>query len=107
LSLQGAEGRFGVLHSWIAGLIVLARKVGMSECSFSRRYVEATGITPAHAVERLRVAPEAMPTERHSRPTGSSRSRPANTHRSLAGTFDEHPRTNIKSRPAALNSLPF
>jgi transcriptional regulator GlxA family with amidase domain len=62
LSLQGAEDRFGALHSWMAGrladdlsLPALARKVGMSERSFSRHYVEATGITPARAVERLRV----------------------------------------------------
>ena len=62
LSLQRAEDRFGALHRWIIGrladdlsLPVLARKVGMSERNFSRRYVEATGITPARAVERLRV----------------------------------------------------
>jgi transcriptional regulator GlxA family with amidase domain len=54
LSLQGAEDRFGALHSWMAGrltddlsLPALARKVGMSERSFTRHYVEATGITPA------------------------------------------------------------
>jgi transcriptional regulator GlxA family with amidase domain len=62
LSLQGAEDRFGELHSWMAGrlagdlsLPALAQKAGMSERSFSRRYAEATGITPARAVERLRV----------------------------------------------------
>jgi transcriptional regulator GlxA family with amidase domain len=62
LSLQGAEDRSGALHSWMAGrltddlsLPTLARKAGMSERSFSRRYAEATGITPARAVERLRV----------------------------------------------------
>jgi len=33
----------------------LASKAGMSERSFSRRYLEATGMTPARAVERLRV----------------------------------------------------
>jgi transcriptional regulator GlxA family with amidase domain len=62
LSLQGAEDRFGALHSWMVGrlaedlsLPALARNVGMSERSFSRHYVEATGITPARAVERLRV----------------------------------------------------
>jgi transcriptional regulator GlxA family with amidase domain len=62
LSLQGADDRFGALHSWMAGrltddlsLPALARKAGMSERSFSRHYVEATGITPARAVERLRV----------------------------------------------------
>jgi transcriptional regulator GlxA family with amidase domain len=62
LSLQAAEDRFGALHAWIAhhladdiSLPVLANQAGMSERSFSRRYVEATGLTPVHAVERLRV----------------------------------------------------
>ena len=36
-------------------LPVLAREAGMSERSFSRHYAEATGLTPARAVERLRV----------------------------------------------------
>ena len=62
LSLQAAEDRFGALHGWISAhlaedmpLPVLAREAGMSERSFSRRYAEATGITPGRAVERLRV----------------------------------------------------
>ncbi len=62
LALQGAEDRFGPLHAWMAGrladdlsLPALAAKAGMSERSFCRHYVEATGITPARAVERLRV----------------------------------------------------
>jgi transcriptional regulator GlxA family with amidase domain len=62
LSLQRAEDRNGTLHNWMAGrltddlsLRVLARKAGMSERSFSRRYAEATGLTPVRAVERLRV----------------------------------------------------
>ncbi len=62
LSLQAAEDKFGALHDWINGhladdisLPVLARQAGMSERSFSRRYAEATGLTPARAVERLRV----------------------------------------------------
>jgi transcriptional regulator GlxA family with amidase domain len=62
LSLQAAEDKFGALHDWIArhladviSLPVLARQAGMSERSFSRHYVEATGLTPVHAVERLRV----------------------------------------------------
>ena len=62
LSLQSAEDRFGPLHHWISNhvggdlsLPTLARQAGMSERSFSRRYVEATGQTPARAVERLRV----------------------------------------------------
>jgi transcriptional regulator GlxA family with amidase domain len=62
LSLQAAEDKFGALHDWIArhladviSLPVLARQAGMSERSFSRRYAESTGLTPVHAVERLRV----------------------------------------------------
>lgn len=62
LSLQMADDRFGALHEWITdnvardlSLPALAERAGMSERTFSRRYVEATGHTPARAVERLRV----------------------------------------------------
>lgn len=62
LSLQTAADRFGPLHAWIGAhlaqdlsLPVLAAEAGMSDRSFSRRYLEATGVTPARAVERLRV----------------------------------------------------
>jgi len=62
LSLQAAEDRFGALHDWInahladdISLPALASHAGMSERSFSRRYAEATGLTPGRAVERLRV----------------------------------------------------
>ena len=62
LALQAAEDKFGALHDWInahlAGdlsLSVLAEQAGMSERSFSRHYAEATGQTPARAIERLRV----------------------------------------------------
>ena len=62
LSLQVADDRFGALHDWITSnvasdlsLPALADRAGMSERTFSRRYVEATGHTPARAVERLRV----------------------------------------------------
>jgi transcriptional regulator GlxA family with amidase domain len=62
LSLQSAEDQFGVLHDWInrhlsddISLPKLADQAGMSERSFSRHYAEATGLTPARAVERLRV----------------------------------------------------
>ena len=62
LALQAAEDRFGSLHAWIdahlaadLSLSVLAERAGMSERSFSRHYTEATGLTPARAVERLRV----------------------------------------------------
>ena len=60
LSLQSVEDRFGALHRWVGehldgdlSLAALATQAGMSEHSFSRRYAEATGLTPARAVERL------------------------------------------------------
>jgi transcriptional regulator GlxA family with amidase domain len=62
LSQQMADDRFGALHDWMTNnvasnlsLPVLAERAGMSERTFSRRYVEATGHTPARAVERLRL----------------------------------------------------
>jgi transcriptional regulator GlxA family with amidase domain len=62
LALQAAEDRFGALHAWIKAhladelsLTVLAEQAGMSERSFSRHYAEASGQTPARAIERLRV----------------------------------------------------
>jgi transcriptional regulator GlxA family with amidase domain len=61
LALQAAEDKFDALHHWINGhladdlsLSVLADQAGMSERSFSRHYAEATGQTPARAIERLR-----------------------------------------------------
>jgi transcriptional regulator GlxA family with amidase domain len=62
LSLQSAEDKFGALHDWVGkhlaedlSLSVLASRAGMSERSFSRHYADSTGLTPARAVERLRV----------------------------------------------------
>ena len=62
LSLQTADDKFGALHEWINGhlgddlsLSILADQAGMSERSFSRRYAEAAGQTPARAIERLRI----------------------------------------------------
>jgi transcriptional regulator GlxA family with amidase domain len=62
LALQVTDDRFGALHDWINGhlagdlsLSVLAEQAGMSERSFSRHYAQATGQTPARAIERLRV----------------------------------------------------
>jgi transcriptional regulator GlxA family with amidase domain len=62
LALQAADEKFGALHDWINGhlasdlsLSVLADRARMSERSFSRHYAEATGQTPARAIERLRV----------------------------------------------------
>lgn len=61
LALQGEE-RFAALHDWVAGnlagdlsLPVLAERAGMSERSLLRHYRAAHGMTPARAVERLRV----------------------------------------------------
>ena len=62
LALQAADARFDRLQSWMAdhlaqdlGIAALARRAGMSERSFVRHYRVATGLTPARAVERLRV----------------------------------------------------
>ena len=62
LALQAADDKFGALHDWInqhlssdLSLSVLADRAGMSGRSFSRHYAAATGQTPAHAIERLRV----------------------------------------------------
>jgi transcriptional regulator GlxA family with amidase domain len=62
LSLQQGDERFGALHEWIgqnlaADLSVpnLAARAGMSDRTFLRRYRQATGCTPAKAIERLRV----------------------------------------------------
>lgn len=62
LSLQDAEDRFGPLHAWIEAHLAedltvarLAERAGMSPRSFARHYREATDVTPAHALERLRL----------------------------------------------------
>jgi len=62
LDLQSSDDRFASLHQWILtnlreplSLRDLARKAGMSERSFLRRYRAATGATPSRAVERLRL----------------------------------------------------
>jgi transcriptional regulator GlxA family with amidase domain len=62
LSLQSADERFAGLHAWMAANLAgdlslrrLAREAGMSDRTFIRRYTQATGLTPARAVERLRV----------------------------------------------------
>jgi transcriptional regulator GlxA family with amidase domain len=56
------EGRFSALHAWIvenlAGDLTverLAAKAGMSPRTFARAYASRTGMTPASAVEALRV----------------------------------------------------
>ncbi len=62
LFLQHRAGGFAQLHAWITenvaqdlSVAVLAQQVGMSERSFLRHYRDQTGVTPAKAVERIRV----------------------------------------------------
>jgi transcriptional regulator GlxA family with amidase domain len=60
--LQHGDARFERLHAWIAdhlradlSVASLAAAAAMSERSFVRHYRRATGMTPARAVERIRV----------------------------------------------------
>ncbi|WP_394826076.1 GlxA family transcriptional regulator [Pendulispora albinea] len=62
LTRQQDDARFERLHGWIAehldadlSVTALAREAGMSARNFVRRYREAAGITPARAVEQMRV----------------------------------------------------
>ena len=62
LDMDGAEGRFGPVLTWArenlrAPLSVetLARHAAMSPRNFARAFVRETGVTPAKAVERLRL----------------------------------------------------
>jgi len=69
LEIERRDGRFAALLSWIEAHLdasltveVLAAQAAMSPRNFARRFVEETGVTPARAVERLRleVAREAV-----------------------------------------------
>ncbi len=62
LAFQEGADRFDQLHEWMKdnldsnlSVSALARRAGMSERSFNRRYKSATGSTPARAVERIRI----------------------------------------------------
>lgn len=62
LELQTGEAKFDRLHGWIEGHLdhdlsvdASAGKVGMSERSFVRHYARLVGMTPALAVERMRL----------------------------------------------------
>lgn len=62
LQLQTTDKGFDRLHGWILGHLahdlsveLLAQRAGMSPRTFARRYRELVGLTPARAVERLRV----------------------------------------------------
>lgn len=61
LALQ-ASSRFEALQGWMQenltadlSVAALAERCGVSERTFSRRYTEELGVTPARAVERLRI----------------------------------------------------
>jgi transcriptional regulator GlxA family with amidase domain len=62
LSLQSADDHFADLNGWLMEHLAedlplsrLAAQAAMSERTFLRRYREVTGLTPARAIERLRV----------------------------------------------------
>jgi transcriptional regulator GlxA family with amidase domain len=62
LELGPPDGRFAALNSWMRERLdeklaveVLAARMKMSPRTFARAYVAETGVTPAKAVERLRV----------------------------------------------------
>jgi transcriptional regulator GlxA family with amidase domain len=62
IEMERPEGRFGGLIGWARerlaedlGVERLAERVGMSPRNFTRRFAEETGVTPARAIERLRV----------------------------------------------------
>ena len=62
LEMERPDGRFGPLLGWARerlgeSLTVerLAERAAMSPRNFARRFAEETGVTPARAVERLRV----------------------------------------------------
>jgi len=62
LDLQQGDTRFERLHAWIAenlgrdlSVALLADAASMSERSFVRHYRRTTGMTPARAIERIRV----------------------------------------------------
>ncbi|HEY4173318.1 MAG TPA: GlxA family transcriptional regulator [Rhodopila sp.] len=62
LALAGRDATFDGLHDWMKrnlrgnlAVPALAEQAGMSERSFLRHYRQVTGVTPARAVERVRV----------------------------------------------------
>jgi transcriptional regulator GlxA family with amidase domain len=62
LDIAAESDRFARLNAWMREHLAedlsverLAREAAMSERNFARAYTEETGITPAKAVERLRV----------------------------------------------------
>jgi transcriptional regulator GlxA family with amidase domain len=72
------NGRFGELHAWIAANLdcelrieQLAEQASMSPRNFARVYTASTGMTPAKAVEAMRVEAARRLLEESPRPVGS------------------------------------
>src|SRR5258706_13259162 len=72
---QGGEGRFGPLMAWARDRLTeplsveqLAAHAAMSPRNFARAFLAETGVTPAKAVERLRLEAAREPVEAHSAP---------------------------------------
>jgi transcriptional regulator GlxA family with amidase domain len=62
LEIERREGRFATLMGWMREHLdealtvdALAAQAAMSPRNFARRFVEETGVTPARALERLRI----------------------------------------------------
>ncbi len=62
LEMERPDGRFGPLLAWARERLdeplsveQLAEQAAMSPRNFARRFAEETGLTPARAIERLRV----------------------------------------------------
>jgi transcriptional regulator GlxA family with amidase domain len=62
LDLGGADNRFAALNAWMRehldeclSVEILAARMNMSARTFARLYAAETGVTPAKAVERLRI----------------------------------------------------
>jgi transcriptional regulator GlxA family with amidase domain len=84
LALAGSDETFDGLHDWMKqnlrsnlGVPAMAERAGMSERSFIRHYRRIIGLTPARAVERLRVeaarqalADNSLPVKRIARDCG-------------------------------------
>ena len=75
LEMERPDGRFGALIGWARerlseALTVerLAERAAMSPRNFARRFAEETGVTPARAIERLRVEAARERVESDARP---------------------------------------
>lgn len=72
LEQSAGDSRIAQLHQWIAtrlrrplNVAEMADRLGMTPRTFARFYVAQTGITPAHAVERIRLEQACRLVEAH------------------------------------------